>query len=62
MVMVMTGGEIHQRIVMLDEPVSQEQLSQTADRLTNMYQGKDAESIRPYQINCRVWIKILPAG
>jgi heat-inducible transcriptional repressor len=46
MVMVMTGGEIHQRIVMLDEPVSQEQLSQTADRLTNIFQSKDAETIR----------------
>jgi heat-inducible transcriptional repressor len=46
MVMVMTGGEIHQRIVMLDEPVSQEQLSQTAERLTYIFQSKDAETIR----------------
>jgi heat-inducible transcriptional repressor len=46
MVIVMMGGEIHQRILALDEPVSQEQLSQTADRITNLYQGNNADSIR----------------
>jgi heat-inducible transcriptional repressor len=46
MVIVMLGGEIHQRLLLLDEPVSQEQLSQVAEQVTNMYQGKDVESIR----------------
>jgi heat-inducible transcriptional repressor len=46
MITVLVGGEIFQRIVLLDEPVSQEQLSQTADRITTLFQGKDVDSIR----------------
>jgi heat-inducible transcriptional repressor len=46
MVTVMLGGEIHQRILLLDEPVPQEQLSQTADQITNLFQGKDVDSVR----------------
>jgi heat-inducible transcriptional repressor len=46
MVTVMMGGEVHQRILLLDEPVTQELLSQTADRITTLFQGKDVDSIR----------------
>ena len=45
MVMVMVGGEIHQRLSSLAEPVAQEQLSATADRITQMLQGKNYPSI-----------------
>jgi len=49
LIMVMIGGEIHQRLMTLDEPVLQEQLSAIADRITQILQGKDAiyiQSIR----------------
>lgn len=46
MVLVMVGGEIHQRILILNEPVGQDQLSQAAHRITTLYYGKDAEQIR----------------
>jgi heat-inducible transcriptional repressor len=49
MIMVMIGGEIHQRLITLNEPVLQEQLSAIADRITQILQGKDAiyiQSIR----------------
>ncbi|NTV11712.1 MAG: hypothetical protein HGA47_13210, partial [Zoogloea sp.] len=36
MVMVLFGGEVRQRLITLPEPVSQEQLSATADRLTRI--------------------------
>lgn len=46
MVLVLFGGEVRQRLVTLTEPVSQEQLSAAADRLTRSLQEKDAEAIR----------------
>ena len=46
MIMVMIGGEIHQRLMTLDEPVVQEQLSATADRITQILEGKDAVHIQ----------------
>lgn len=46
MVTVTTVGEIHQRIVTLNEPVSQEQLSTTAHRLTNLFEDKDVNEIQ----------------
>ncbi len=46
MVLVLMGGEIRQQLLTFDEPVSQEQLSQCADRLTQLFQAQDAESIR----------------
>lgn len=46
MVMVMAGGEIHQRLISLTELVSQEQLSVYAEHLTNLLQGKSAEVIQ----------------
>ncbi len=46
MVLVMVGGEIHQRILSLDEPVTQEQLSQSANRINQFFQNLDADEIK----------------
>jgi len=46
MVLVLIGGEIRQQLLELDEPITQEQLSQCADRLTQLFQAQDVESIR----------------
>jgi len=40
MVLVLMGGEILQRFISLAEPVPQELLSSTADRLNSLYTGK----------------------
>ncbi len=45
MVMVQTGGEVSQQILTLAEPVSQEQLSQTATRLNGLLAGLAVEAI-----------------
>jgi heat-inducible transcriptional repressor len=50
MVMVMVGGEIHQRMLTLDEAVSQEQLSSAAASITQAAQGLNPatlHAIRP---------------
>jgi heat-inducible transcriptional repressor len=50
MVMVMVGGEINQRILTLEEPVSQEQLSSAAAAITQSAQGLNPatlHTIRP---------------
>ena len=49
MVMVMVGGEVSQQILTLAEPVSQEQLSQTASRLNELLAGKSVEAISNLQ-------------
>ncbi len=46
MVLVMVGGEVHQRIITASEAIPQEQLSNIALNLTNLLEGKDLESIR----------------
>lgn len=46
MVLVLIGGEIHQQIFMLSEPVTQEQLSAAADRLTHLLQGKGVDELK----------------
>lgn len=46
MVLVMFGGEVRQRLLTLPEPVSQDQLSAAADRLTRALVEKDVEGIR----------------
>jgi heat-inducible transcriptional repressor len=46
MVLVMVGGEVHQRILTLAEPISQEQLTQAAAHLTQKLQNCDSESIQ----------------
>ncbi len=45
MVLVLAGGEIHEKMLALPEPVAQEVLSQVANHLTQIYQGCDVESM-----------------
>jgi len=45
MVLVTVSGQVHQRIVLLDGPVSQSRLSATANRLTEVFAGKDVENV-----------------
>lgn len=45
MILVSTTGEIHQQMLILAEPVSQEQLSQTANRITDLCRGLDVTAI-----------------
>ncbi len=44
-VLVMQGGEISQRLLTVEEPASQADLSTTAARLTALYQGMDSDGI-----------------
>jgi heat-inducible transcriptional repressor len=46
MVLVMMGGEIHQRILTLTEVVGQEQLSQAAEHISILCQGMNVEQIK----------------
>lgn len=46
MVLVMMGGEVRQRLLVLDEPVTQEQLSMTADAITRLFQGMHVGEIQ----------------
>lgn len=48
MVLVLCGGDIHQRIVSLEEAYSQEMLSQVADHITHRYLGKDVAAIESH--------------
>jgi heat-inducible transcriptional repressor len=45
MVLVMTGGEVRQQMLVLAEPVSQEQLSEAANRINNLCRGMDADGL-----------------
>ena len=45
MVAVFAGGEVRQHMLFLAEPVTQEQLSQTANTINDQYEGKDVDSI-----------------
>ncbi len=45
-VLVMIGGEVRQRLLSLSEPVTQEQLSQSAERLTQLFQRADVNEMR----------------
>ncbi|MCX6055670.1 MAG: heat-inducible transcriptional repressor HrcA [Chloroflexi bacterium] len=45
MVLVLMGGEILQRFITLPEPVPQDLLSSTADRFTNLLEGKSVAAI-----------------
>jgi heat-inducible transcriptional repressor len=49
MVLVLVGGEIHQQILTLAEPVSQEQLSATASRLTQLCQDASQETMASFK-------------
>lgn len=44
-VLVLEGGDIHQTILTMEEPVSQEQLSITAEKFNQMWQGQDSLAI-----------------
>ncbi len=46
MVLVLIGGEIHQQMLNLTEPVSQETLNIAAAHLTQLFDGLDAEGIK----------------
>lgn len=46
MVLVLMGGEVRQRLFTLSEPVTQEQLSQSAERITQFLQTLDIDEIR----------------
>jgi heat-inducible transcriptional repressor len=46
MVLVLFGGEVRQRLLTLPEPVSQEQLSAAADRLTRVLLEKSEDTIQ----------------
>lgn len=50
MVLVLMGGEIIQRFLALDEPVSQEQLSTIAATLTALSYGKTVEEFKPEEL------------
>ncbi|KAF0106825.1 MAG: heat-inducible transcriptional repressor [Chloroflexi bacterium] len=45
MVLVLMGGEILQRFITLPEPVTQEMLSEIADRFTSLLEGKSVTAI-----------------
>ena len=44
-VMVVDGGDIHQTLLTLEEPISQEQLSNIASKFNQLCQGKDFKAI-----------------
>jgi len=50
MVLVLIGGEINQQVLTLAEPVTQEQLSTSANRLNSICSGLDSASIRKLAI------------
>ena len=50
MVVVLMGGEIHQRIFNLDEFMTQDQLSAISDRITKVFQGKTVDQIQSTSI------------
>jgi heat-inducible transcriptional repressor len=45
MVLVLAGGEVRQQMLALAEPVAQEQLSATAQRLNDLCQGMDGDGV-----------------
>lgn len=50
MVLVMAGGEVHQQMLALAEPVGQERLSATATRFNELAQGMDVEGLASLNI------------
>ena len=42
----MMGGEVRQRLLSLPEPVTQDQLSQSSERLTQFFAGSDVDEMR----------------
>lgn len=48
MVLVLSGGEVRQQMLVLAEPVSQDRLSAAANHLNTAFQGMDLNSISAY--------------
>lgn len=48
LVLVLVGGEVRQRLINLAEPVPQETLSVSADHLTRLFEGKDADGLQAF--------------
>jgi len=46
MVLVLVGGEVHQRILSLEEPISQENLSSSTSWLSSLFHGMDTSAIQ----------------
>jgi heat-inducible transcriptional repressor len=51
MVLVLMGGEIHQQVLTLAEPFTQEQLSTSANRIKSMCSGLDTSSIKKLAVS-----------
>ncbi|HEX9013720.1 MAG TPA: HrcA family transcriptional regulator, partial [Anaerolineaceae bacterium] len=49
MVLVLSGGEIHQQLLTLPEPVSQNRLSEVANHLTQVAHGYDIAALKSLQ-------------
>jgi heat-inducible transcriptional repressor len=47
-VLVLDGGQIHQNILTLEEPVSQEQLTVLANKLTQAFSGKNISGLQAF--------------
>jgi heat-inducible transcriptional repressor len=48
-VLVMEGGQIHQHILTLEEPTSQEQLSSLSNKFSQIFAGKNLQGISQFQ-------------
>ncbi len=48
-ILVMEGGQIHQNILTLDEPASQEQLSSLSTKFSHLFSGKNLNAIITFQ-------------
>lgn len=48
-ILVLEGGQIHQNILTLEEPVSQEMLSAVSERFSKLFVGKNLNTIRTFQ-------------
>jgi heat-inducible transcriptional repressor len=45
LVLVLYGGEVHQHMLSMEEPITQEQLSEISRRLTDRFQGKTSDQV-----------------
>ena len=48
-ILVLEGGQIHQNILTLEKPVSQEMLSAVSERFSKLFVGKNLNTIRTFQ-------------
>lgn len=47
-ILVLEGGQIHQQILSMEEPISQEQLSVISKKMSHRLEGKEAASLRVF--------------